>query len=152
MEASKSEGFNIYKESTRSTPLGANVQQHFREGTLPFKRQGRVVLAAATDTHTKRCDGPPHGFEVRKAKRGPAFDALWEACLLTGSWVARRRDKRGHQIEDHKLKNGTQNKHYTDGRCSALARPLMPKKRSLFEDRKTRLGHSTCDPKGQLHG
>ena len=75
-EASNSEVIYISKEPTRSTPLGADVQQHFSEATLPFKRQRRVVLAATTDTHTQRCDGPPHGFEVRKAKLGPAFGPL----------------------------------------------------------------------------
>ena len=63
--ASNSENINMSKEPMRSTPLGANLQQHFREAVLPFIRQGGVVIAAATaDTHRPCCDGPPHGFEL----------------------------------------------------------------------------------------
>ena len=89
-EASNSENINNSEEPMRSTPLGANLQQHFREALFPLKRQGGVVLGADThDSLKPRCDGPAHGFELLKSR--PEKRASLRGAFLdrTPGWAAR---------------------------------------------------------------
>ena len=102
---------------------------------------------------------PPYFQECQchRALRGPRSEAASpysgppeEASFLTGARLAPCPDKVGPRFDDQLFGHGTSKKHYTDGRCSALGAPGLPRKRSLFEDRKTRLGQRTSNSKGQV--
>ena len=73
-----------------------------------------------------------------------------EASFLTGARLAPCHDKVGPRFDDQLFGHGTSKEHHTDGRCRSAGGPGLPRKRSLFEARKTRLGQRTSNSKGQV--
>ena len=69
---------------------------------------------------------------------------------MTAARVGTCRDKVGHQIDAQLSDTKSEKATHTDGRCTSPGRPGQPEKRSLCEDRKTCLGQSTSNSKGQV--
>ena len=69
---------------------------------------------------------------------------------MTGARVAPCHDKVGPRFDDQLFGCGPSKEHHTDGRCRSVGCPGQPGKRSLYEDRKTRLGQRTSNSKGQV--
>ena len=130
----------------------------FRAIPVPLHRPS--LLNCPAKPYTPRRDGgqlllhrPPPYFQecqCHRALRGPSSEAAspysgppGEASFLTGARLAPCHDKVGPRFDDQLLGHGTPKEHHTDGRCRAAGGPGLPRKRSLFEDRKTRLGQST---------
>ena len=98
-ETSNSESIIIiFKKTMRSTPLGADLQQHFREADLRFMRRSPVVFAEATaHSQIPSCYGPTPGSEVRLARPefrislgSPLADRLLAARVPSKTWSSYR--------------------------------------------------------------